>query len=256
MDACTGSRFIIVSLPRCGSTTLARLLNTHQGIRCLVEPFHPRRYEGRFHALTRKHSLDNILAFIWSRWNGIKHVWEASGWPFAEQPELNDQLVLGKDRRILFLMRRNLLRRFISNYICRQTRFWIGTRAEFSASLANTELRPLDAASVLREIRRDQEAVAQRLQSMSDHKVHFLPLFYEDIFRPAATDSDRMALMNSVLTFLDFPPITSETFLTDWLQHFDPMLNRWASAEVYRRIPEIDRLEEAVGSDETGWLFR
>src|ERR1700690_3290485 len=105
--------FVIDSLPRTGSTTLARLLNCHPDIRCLIEPFHP-LYHGHFHVMAMQaKSVEPVLNLIRHRWNGIKHVWEVrDDWPFRDHPELNEAVALNADR-IICLERRNLLRRYV-----------------------------------------------------------------------------------------------------------------------------------------------
>jgi hypothetical protein len=251
-----GSRFVIFSLPRSGSTTLARLLNAHKDIRCLVEPFHPKRYGGKLNALsTNELSLDSVLETIWSRWNGIKHVWESNGWPFRERPKLNGHIALGANRSIVFIIRRNLLRRAVSNYISRQTQYWIGTRAEFVKHLDRAELGELDPAVISRQIRADQRALADYSDSFSRNAVRVTTLYYEDMFCETASRRDQFQFINTLLAFLQFDSITWETFVSIWERHFDPSLYRWASPDVYRRIPGIDRIEEEIGSDQTGWLF-
>jgi len=251
------SRFIVLSLPRCGSTTLTRLLNSHKNIRCLIEPFHPRRYGGKFNAFAvDQFSLDSALEIVWTRWNGIKHVWESSGWPFLERPELNDRVVLGADRNVVFIMRRNLLRRAISHHISRQTRYWMGSKAGFLRHLDDVKFRELDPEVMLAQIHADQQAVARYLDLLPKGNSRFTTLYYEDFFREGMASLERFQSVNSLLDFLRFEPITFETFAGEWERHFDPTLNRWASSEVYRRIPGIDDIEKEVGSDETGWLFR
>src|SRR5262245_4712708 len=98
-------RFVIVSLPRSGSTTLARLLNCHEQVRCLIEPFHPRRYGGRFHSLAVNRSVRHTLAAIWTEWNGIKHVWDTRGFPFFRRTELNNDVILQAGCKIVLLVR-------------------------------------------------------------------------------------------------------------------------------------------------------
>jgi hypothetical protein len=249
-------RFVIASLPRSGSTTLARALNCHPGIRCLIEPFHPRRYQGTFRRMAMEGDVTDALERIWTRWNGIKHVWESSGWPFLGRPELNDRLLSESGLKVVFLVRRNWLRRLVSNLICRQTQFWIGTREEFCSRLEYVRLRPLDPTAVLTQIRADQEAVNRCLASLSNARVKVLQLQYEDVFRDGSGREERLALLNTVLGFLGFPRVADSDFGEAWERHFDPVLNRWASPEIYRRIPGIARLDEEAGSEETGWLFK
>ena len=109
------SRFLIMSLPRCGSTTLMNVLNCHPDIRCLREPFNPDQagntYLGRVHDLG---SLDVVLRHIWRCYNGVKHVWEPSGWPFGRGMGFNLALAMRPDVRILLLTRTNHLQRIVS----------------------------------------------------------------------------------------------------------------------------------------------
>jgi hypothetical protein len=44
----TSQKFLVFSLPRCGSTTLRRILNCHPRLRCLEEPFNPFNYDGKY----------------------------------------------------------------------------------------------------------------------------------------------------------------------------------------------------------------
>ena len=253
---CAGSRFIILSLPRCGSTSLANLLNCHDDIRCLIEPFHPKRYGGRFFELAARRSPGATLNLIWTQWNGVKHVWESNGWPFMESPHFNDEILLGQDLKVILVIRRNLLRRIVSNHISRQTNFWIGTRSEFCARLQSSQLSPLNSVTVRRQIKMDQDAVTRCSRLLADHGVQFMTLSYEDFFYESASNAKGFLLTNSLVSFLGFSPIDFRTFEERWLQHFDPTINRFASSEVYRRIPEIDKIESEVGCAETGWLFR
>src|SRR5271169_3144199 len=107
MNGIKRSGFVIDGPTRTGSTTLAALLNCHPEINCLIEPFHPRRYGGQFHGMAiERRKIQPVLDLIWCRWTCIKHVWEPNGWPFPENPELNDA-VIGEAKGVLFLTRRN-----------------------------------------------------------------------------------------------------------------------------------------------------
>jgi len=256
-DGARGPRFVITSLPRSGSTTLARILDCHPDVRCLVEPFHPSRYQGTFHRMAMDDGdVTPALERIGSRWNGIKHVWESSGWPFLGRPELNDRILSRPGLRVVVLVRRNWLRRVVSNLICRQTQFWIGTREEFCSRLERVRLRPLDPGAVLRQIRQDQEAVRRCLESLASQRAEVLSLYQEDLFPAGAGRSERLSLLNSILGFLGFATVGDSAFGPAWERLFDPESNRWASPEVYRRIPGIGRIEDEVGGEEIGWLFR
>ena len=251
-----GSGFMILSLPRSGSTTLACMLNEHRDIRCLIEPFHPRRYDGEFYHTAVCHSPAAGLQAVWRRWNGFKHVWEADGWPFRLRPELNDELVDASVRKVILLVRRNQFRRIVSNLLSRRTGLWMGTRTQFLQRLEGLQLPPLNPARVREQLQIDQAALRDRCERLAERQVPVMTLHYEDLFREDADGSFRRRHINTILEFLEFTTITADVFGQSWQPHFDPAVHRWATADVYRRIPGIERVEQEIASDETGWLFR
>lgn len=248
--------FVIDSLPRTGSTTLARALNCHPDIKCLVEPFHPRRYNGQYHQMAMQaKSVEPPLNLIWHRWNGIKHVWVGpTGYPFPHNPELNDGIVLTASH-VIVLERRNFLRRYVSSMISRQLDFWIGTQQEFKARLENVQLRELEPNTVLEEIRKDKAATEHRVEVLRTHNVRFMHLVYEELFGKGVSYAKQFETLNVVLIFLGFCAISEEEFQRKWVPFLDRDTYQWASVDVYRMIPGIERLERAIGSDEIGWLF-
>lgn len=248
--------FIIDSLPRTGSTTLARLLNCHPEIKCLVEPFHPRRYDGQFHAMAlQASSVEPALNLIWHRWNGIKHVWDAfRSWPFPENPKLNDGIIR-EAGHVILLERRNLLRRYVSGMISMQLDFWIGTQQQFRARLENAQLKELNPANVLRELKKDRAAAEQRLKFVQSEGVPSMHLFYEDLFEVGITTQQQFETMSSILRFLGFSEVSESAFRNEWVPLLDRDTYQWASADVYRMIPGIEDLEREIASDEVGWLF-
>lgn len=250
------TRFVLLSMPRTGSTTLARVLNFHEDIRCLIEPFHPHRYDGKFHAFAVRRSMREAMAVIWERWNAIKHVWDLEGFPFKDRPELNDDVTHDARCKVIFLIRRNILQRIVSHHLSRQTHTWVGPRDAFIDRLHLTEVAPLDPTAVRRQIEAEQEAIAAKVQFLKNSQIEHATVEYEALFSTATSIEAKRSRINEILSFLGFPPVTSALFAKEWSGNLDPVKHRWATADVYRRIPDIDRLEEAVGSDATGWLFR
>lgn len=246
--------FVIDSLPRTGSTTLANLLNCHPDIKCLIEPFHPRRYDGEFHRMAlASSSAEPVLNLIWHRWCGIKHVWEsAREWPLPQK--VNDSVILGANR-VIVLERRNLLRRYVSGVISRQLDFWIGTRQQFQTRLESVHLKRLDPAVVLGEIEKDKAAMQQRMNFIRESNIHVMHLFYEDIFEKEITLARQFEIINKVLGFLEFHEVSESEYGAQWAALLDRDAYQWASPETYQLIPGIEELERDVGSDATGRLF-
>lgn len=247
--------FVIDGLTRTGSTTLANLLSCHPDVKCLIEPFHPRRYDGHFHKMAvAQESVGPALNLIWFRWTGIKHVWESNGWPFSQSPRLNDGVVLGA-RKVLFLQRRNLLRRSISSSISRQLRFWIGRREEFLSRLEEVQLSDINPDIIADEIKRDQAAVKQRLDLLRNNNVQTMSIFYEDLYTDKVTRRQQLMMINEIFAFLEFRTVTEEQLAFEWAHLLDPDTHRWSSPDVYRRIPRIKEIEDRLGCNATGWLF-
>jgi hypothetical protein len=247
-------RFTIVSLPRSGSTTLAHVLGLHPEVKCLVEPFHPNRYDGRFHAVAENSSVDIALSMIDRYWNGIKHVSEASGWPFLRRPATNADILVAPRRLTILLVRRNGLRRIVSNHISRCTKYWIGTRSGFRERLSNLEVKELDLAEVRNQLERDLQAIHSFRSTLDATGRPYMTLHYEDLF-PMNEETSR-ELMARVLEFLGYSPVDDASFASRCWPILRPDENQWASADVYRQIRGIDRIEAQVGSDATGWLFK
>lgn len=252
-----GRHFAIISLPRSGSTSLASLLDCHRDARCLIEPFHPKRYRGVYRSgISCAASLTSTISQIFSAWTGFKHVWESTGWPFQEQPSLNDHIALYPGISVIIIVRKNWLRRFVSNFICRHTQYWIGNRREFHNRLNRVHFKPLDPEAVARQIASDRAAVQRQLTFLETHQVRRNVLVYEELFHDDHVTEGALGRINGLLSFLGLENWTMEEFIPQWTMWLSPDANRWASPGVYRRIPGIDGVEYDVGSDENGWLFK
>lgn len=248
--------FVIDSLARSGSTTLANALSLHSDTQCLVEPFHPRRYGGQFHRMAMElGSAEPALNFIWNRWSGIKHVWNASlGWPFPMNRSINDSVILSASR-VIVLERRNLLRRYVSAVVSHQLDFWIGTRAQFLKRLERIQLKEIDPRLVLKGIQDDKAAIKSRVSLIRRHNIPLLHLFYEDLFQEVQGTHHQFEIINRILRFLGVNQISEDIFNQKWAPLFDKAIYQWGSPDIYRKIPNIEILEQQLGSDETGWIF-
>jgi len=247
---------MIVSLPRTGSTALAQLLSCDARVRCIVEPFHPFRYGGRYHACATNQSLEEALNLIWSEWNSFKHVWDMKGFPFFKRPQLNSDVLYTAACKVVLLTRRNILRRLVSQHLSRKTQTWIGPREAFIARLRTTNVAPLDPSDVRREIQDELTALAEQRRLLSNHHVEFMELEYENLFSDSVAAHEQHSLLNEVLTFVGLGSVQDNTIVARWAEILDPSRHQWAAPDVYRRIPGIDHLDETVGDDATGWLFR
>jgi LPS sulfotransferase NodH len=172
-----------------------------------------------------------------------------------ERAELNDGIVL-YGGPVVFLQRRNLLRRYISSAISSQLRFWIGTRDQFEARVEQIQLRALEPTGILEAIKRDQAAIAKRLQLLEHSGVAVMRVSYEDLYAGNKAAARQLECINTILNFLGFDAMPEKIFETECMRFLDQDAYQWSSPQLYRRIPGIEHVEHEVGSDETGWLFR
>jgi hypothetical protein len=257
MPEMTPTRFIIFSLPRSGSTALRNALNCHPGVRCVSEPFNPQRFNGRFHNPVKDDkSLDECLDRIWAEWNGIKHVCDWTGWPFVHNPQINARILARPGTRVLFLVRRNFLRRLLSWQLATEIGVWDCAKATAHSRLEQVQLKPMDSGWAREQVKQDRQAVENYSRVLAAHNVPVLDIAYEDFFREDASDSYSLEQVNTVLRFLQCEPIEAEVFRDKWKRHFNNGSDRFSSVGAYRSFPGIERIEEEVGSNENGWLFR
>ena len=249
-----------------------KMLNCHPGIRCLREPFNPAlwgdTYLGRVHDLA---SLDSTVAAIWHDYNGIKHVWDWSGFPFAVQhlgplsdlttgePEdmaFNLRMTAQQRTRVIFLTRRNQLRRLISYEIATQTHVWERqntTKAGIDG--AALKLNPLDPASLRLSIRQAQAATERVRSALRANRTPSWELSYEDIFAPGPALPDGLSRVNQTLAFLGAGPLPEGAALGWAKRLLNPAVNKVNSELTYQMVPNIEEVEATCGNDETGHVF-
>lgn len=254
-DADLAEHFIIFSLARCGSTTLTRIVNCYPGIRCVIEPFTPSNESTKYRSVSDSDVLDSALAEIWQEYNGIKHIWDPSGFPFGDTLELNRRLLLDSPSRIIFLTRRNNLRRIVSDEISWQTQVW-GTFSDADRQrVLEFAYQPLRIERIEWQIDADAKTVPAVLQMLSEANKPTLELFYEDIFDERAELEERLRKIDVICRFLGAGKVqddSSRRLIESLLDHKRGKLN---SAETYGRIPRIREIEKRFGSDQSGWLF-
>ena len=232
-----------------------RLLNCHADLRLINEPFNQNNFGGEFQRrATDLESLKNILDELWSTYNGIKHVWHPSGWPFTDQA-LNDYLLLAPGQQVLFLNRRNILRRVVSSQISEQTKVWFLEDEEVRNKIRQFEFRPLDVDWLERQLACERKSLARQRELLLATKIDFLELSYEDLFEAPPTFEASLQELNRIFKFLGLAELTDETKLLEARRVFDPSQTRMNSEQTYWKIPGIKEIEQRFGSDETGWLF-
>lgn len=250
-------RFLLFSLPRCGSTTLMHMLNCHPEIRCSYEPFNENRTDiPNFKQIENRETLDAVLDQVWERYNGIKHVCVPAGWPFPAQPTLNRSLLLRAGQRVIFLHRRNLLQQIVSNEMAMQTRIVTIDRAEDRDRIAGFRFEPIKEKTVAQRLTIWKREIRNHREALLRHGIKFLELRYEELFDAAHTAMQRREMLEEVFLSLGRDPAAEGIDYVRIDALFDPARSKVNSADTYRLVPGIERIESLCGSWENGWLFR
>jgi len=270
--ATSRSHFMIFAYPRTGSSTLVRLLNTHPEINCRAEPFHqdygvsfqqeylsgakedpglqldPERSRNSQHWIVQYplQVLDRIIAKLNNQnHNGIKHL------TYSLSFDQNLHLLINSFDRIIFLNRKNQLKRIVSLYISLQAGQFQGNRNK----LFEKQYQPLDLEQLRRHMRWEKTRKNQyRIIARSLGKAVF-DLDYEDFLDPNLAGASKINKLNEVYRYLGFSEITETRHIETIQQLLDPTQNQFNDQQTYRLIPNINEIEEALGSDETGYLF-
>jgi LPS sulfotransferase NodH len=249
------ARFIIFSLPRCGSTTLARALNCYPGIRCALEPFIPDNQDSRKNEISNAEALEQALAGIWRSYNGIKHVWYPN-WPFGKALDLNRALVQRPDVKIIFLTRRNELRRLVSTEMSWQTNVW-GKYTEADRERARGyDYQQLSTVQIEHQLQSVASGISFLKDAIRAAGTSVLELQYEDLLADHVFLADRLQLLSRLREFIDAPTPCDAQADFAVARLLDPVMNKLNLPDTYQRIPNIAEIEQRFGSDESGWLFK
>jgi hypothetical protein len=247
--------FVIFSMPRCGSTTLMRALNCHPAVQCALEPFTPSDAQNTpRNGIATIAELRGELQEIWRKHNGIKHVWNWSGWPFPN-PRLNRRLLLNEGLTVIFLTRRNELRRLVSTEVSLQTGIWSTFTDSERRQVRSFSFEPLSVEKLRREL--DAFALCSQSfrQAMRDLAVRVLYLHYEDLFGEGVTLLQNINLLEFVLDFVGLTASADPQTRSRLARVLDPGNSQLNDLSTYSRIPNAHDIERQLGSDALGWLF-
>lgn len=245
----TPSPFVLLSSPRCGSTTLSECLALHPGINLGFEPFHPDTgspfaAEGAtgHSPLAALTEFDRALDGLFERFDGIKHILHQLS------PILARRLLRRRPLRVILLRRENLLRQAVSNLLAFETSIWHAGDGPWPPPT----LPPLDIerlAAMIAYYRDSQRIFALMLRHDNvDHRT----LTYEKLFDRGSWAAQK-GVLDELFVFLGRTPIDDEERLGALKRALDPATNRLASAALYRRIPNWTEIERRLGDASRGW---
>jgi hypothetical protein len=251
-------RFLIFSLPRSGSTTLHEILQCHPQVRCALEPFNLSTKIGKIYGpIENRPRLEAALSDLWKSYNGIKHVWNQYGFPFGQSPErlhLNRHLLEICNARVIFLKRRNVLKRIVSNEISQQSRKW-GTSVGVREAHLRYDFSPLNIRLMRSLLEQEFDAIASCREILSGRRIPFIDVWYEDLYGEDELLATGPAKVREIISFLGLPQFDQRSWV-QVMSLLNPERTKVNSKATYLRIPNIDEVERVLGADETGWLFR
>lgn len=197
-------KFVIVSLPRTGSTYLVDFLNAVDDVRCLSEIFHPTEIDFRHAKPADPELLDmkirdaDQLGFLERveaeitdrRWFGFKH-FPRYGLPFMRL------LCASPDWRKIFLWRENPVEQYLSHLLASMH---FGSTGWGRVPDAHKVTIPLDM--LLDDLHTIEQNYSEIERALQMDRGHVFSLEYEELGRPA--------VLRGMLTFLDLPEASIE----------------------------------------------
>jgi hypothetical protein len=188
--------FAVLSLSRSGSTALSRVLTLDTNVDIAYEPDFG-------DAWRQPERLRSFCLSLNSTFQGIKHVWDPNGWPFANKSHISTLESLSPStewigvnaslvdcmHKVIFLRRRNQLARIVSDLLGQQTNLWghcpsrrhsDREAVDYRAQIKSRNLERLDDRIIEWYLQNAFRWEDQIMVSVSDQRK--LTVYYEDLF--------------------------------------------------------------------------
>lgn len=249
--------FIVYASPRTGSTSLSLALNGYLGIRCAVEPFSADSGGNVRDRVCDLPSLEREVGHLWHRYNGLKHIWKPNGFPFEGQPELNDYLLTAATDRVVLLNRRNALQRIVSWQIAAQADVFHVWKETDRTRLLSHRFQPLDKTVIEKQLVHERDAIAAVKGRLDEVGRPYMMLWYEDLFGDGSREQVLSSFrdVTAFITGRPFRPKCLKRSVLNLLDSANPQM-KVNSLQTYELVPNIREIEDQLGCDETGYLFR
>ncbi len=199
-----------------------------------------------------------------SKFQGIKHVWDPNGWPFTNKSHQSTLESLSQNeawvgvnasllkcaRKVLFLRRRNQLARIISDLLGQQTDLWghyhdrphsIREAAHYRTELESRSLGPLDEDVIAWYVHHASGWEDQIVASLSGLRT--MTVYYEDLFGEQIDIDTRVRYIAAIGEWLGVTVPTDDDRVRGILEP-SSKLNDLSS---YTRIPNIDEIVSKFG---------
>jgi len=241
--------FIILSMARSGTSSLARSLRVHPEIELLAEPFHkPQNHNRKTWYINQVNDLESFistLCTIYQNHNGIKHM--LNHVPFT----YNEHLIKSGKYEIIYLYRNNILKTVISSFISRQAKEW-GDRTD---KILGHTFKPLPIKKLANKIQQRKNMLQQYREYLDANATSYFDLCYEDLYGETIEIEKRISIYVNMLKFLGFNPDLNTKQINRVRSILDPS-TKLNSMDTYKLIPNIYEIEKKFGSPENGYLFQ
>ena len=258
---------LIIALPRTGSTALLEACCQHSEVRGLFEPFREpstlwNATPGSLYEDLLRRGEQAVLDEVCASYSCVKVVLG------AYQPTLRFNLRWAHRPgvRTVVLTRRNVLRQAVSICLSMQSGVWQPWSASgvLQAPLSERARDAMDRhrshdyqALDVQQTRALMWALMRRSAVLHGRakRLGALELTYEDLFEQPSLD-EQIAVVRRVLEHGGFD--SSELERDEARRGIGELfgISRMNSLETYRRVPNIDEIEERLGSSVHGHLFR
>ena len=249
------------------------LFNVHKSIYAISEPFNignrnnllEMGYEGICdYEVSDFRELDTEISKIFFEFNLVKHVWAPSGFPFVEEHPgyafnslvSKNEYLCTKFDYVIFLNRRNILKRLVSSFMSMQTGIWDSYQTNTGNRPENFKFEPLDSEQIGWHLNHERFYVEYFKSILINKKIEFVEVFQEDLFNRNLHTSEKIELFLKLTDFLKLPRNYCHDQLTTIRDYFNSKKHQQNSLDSYNKVPNINEIEETFGSDETGWLFK
>jgi len=245
---------IIFTFPRTGSSTLRKIFDLHPGLSCVHEPFNDQLahilnfsgYKYNPEDIDSSEKLKLVLDSIFESKNCIKHLDYQ-----LPTDELNEQLLLYPNAKIIFLWRKNLLQRNISNYISTKAQYWHSD----TNVILKKQFEPIPVVTLQKRVDQDLEKVNTWRNFIKNNVKQYFELAYEDIYDTYLSEDDKLTKLSQLFGFLGVEDLQKERSIKKVKDLLNPQKTKLNSELTYKLIPNIKKIEMQIGCKETGYVF-
>jgi len=253
-------KVIIFAHARSGSNSLMRILDKGFGFsKSVVEPFNPKFNKEVISAYKQYVEFygDQYLRKYWKKiiteYDLVKHL-------YGQLSFVEDRQILESGNfKIIFLTRKNVLKREISGIIARKTKNWFLMGDEnikkMREKVRNTKFEPVKVEKVREMMKYSIKLKEIYRNFLIETNKNFIEVFYEDLFDEDLTIDAKIAEIRRISNFVRGHPDLKEHEIKTILKILDVNENKINNEETYLSIPNIFEIERELGNFKTGFLF-